>query len=202
MNKIHQTTIKVPVHFSTSGNYTQLSVFPAYIKANVSATGWILMRYLWSLHQRILEIKIENPLQVRYLTKDDLMPIFVESLPEFKVHFLVTDTIRIAYDSLVRKTIRLQVDTQKIDIAEGYYLASEVRIVPDTVVIEGAKSILAEVPNILYLELEEKDIQRPYLDFLSVTLPEFPTVVPMIERVQVSFDVQPSTDSASLSKEF
>jgi len=198
LNKQHQTGLKIPIRFDTpSGNYTQLSLLPEYIKANVTATGWVLIRYLWHISRKTVDIKLEKPLSIYYLTKDDLMPIFVENLPELKVNFLMTDTIKILYDSVVQKTVYLSLQTEKISIAEGYFLASPIQILPDSVVLEGARSVLSEIPDVLRIELPETDLNRPYHDFVPITLPDFPTIKPHTEQVQVIFSVEPVQTSTT-----
>ena len=80
---------------------------------------------------------------------------------------MVTDTLHIHLDEKISKTFRLSVDLSKVKFREGFGSTGVVEVVPDSVVIDGPKSIIKSIPDTIVITVQGKQISKSFHDELK-----------------------------------
>jgi hypothetical protein len=83
---------------------------------------------------------------------------------------MVTDTLQVYLDEKTSKTFRLSIDLSKVRYRGGYGNTGLVEVVPDSVIIDGPRSIINSIPDTITLPLSGKQISKSFRDELEVPL--------------------------------
>lgn len=164
LNKSDYTTqINYPITFSYPTDSTYLlSQLPENIRVQVNGGGWNLLRTTLTLNTPPIEVTLDEPTRIDYITGQSLTDKVRATLGDVRVDRIITDTLRINIDSTLEKTVTLAVDSTTIDLEENYWITSSVSLTPRTVKLMGPASVINQVPDTLPIELPDQEIDEDY----------------------------------------
>jgi hypothetical protein len=170
-NKSHSSTIRFPLHFDYDDQrYVAITPLPHQININVTGSGWELIRKTLGVKLPALVIPIERPLEIRKIPAAAITPLLATQLGSMKINYIITDTLRILLDEKETKIFRLAADLSKVRFKEGYGSSGTIDIVPDSVVIDGPRSIILSIPDTITLPLFAAGISKSFRDEVEVPL--------------------------------
>lgn len=189
-NKSHSSTIRFPLQFEyNSQRFVAVHPLPHHISINVMGSGWDLIRRSLGIKLPALVIPLERPLDTRKIATSSLTPIVISQLGGLQINYMVTDTLYVQVDEKMTKTFHLSADLRNVKFREGFGSLENPVIVPDTVVIEGPRSIVTEIPDTILLPVKGTQISKSFHDevevsnFNSVSIKRNPPVISV--RVEV-----------------
>ncbi len=190
LNKNYTTNINFPLAFDYDHeNYVPVRPLPKSVRINVSGIGWNLFRRSAGLKVPALVIALERPADVRKIVGSTLPALFSTQLEEFKINFVISDTLRIAIEPKASRWVHLRLDSPSILFRDGYALTSPVSIVPDSVFIEGPQKLINSLSSQLYLKIPDRNIDENFRDDVEVTFLNNELVKRDPPTVAVSFSV-------------
>lgn len=170
-NKSHSSTIRFPLHFDYNHQrYVAVKPLPHQISINVTGTGWELIRKTLGVKLPELVIPVEQPLEIKKIPAVTITPLLATQLGSLEINYIITDTLRIQLEEKSTKTFRLAADLSKVRFREGYGSTGTVDIVPDTVVIDGPRSIIRSIPDTITLPLLAAGISKSFQDEVEVPM--------------------------------
>ncbi len=170
-NKSHTSTIRFPLHFEfDKQHFVAVTPLPHQININVTGTGWDLIRKTLGMKVPDLIIPLERPLETKKIAASALIPVLISQLGGLQINYIVTDTLYTNVDEKITKTFKLAVDLSNVKFREGFRNTGAVELLPDSVVIDGPKSIIASIPEIIVLPVQGKQISKSFQDELEVPL--------------------------------
>ena len=192
MNKEYTTNIAYPIGFIfDEGRYMIVDRLPEEIQLNLTGLGWNLLRVNLGGDVRPLNIPLENPVEVKKIVGSTLPTFFSNQLNDFKLNFVLTDTLYINIDRKDTVQRVLGVTKHLIDVKEGFSVFGEIDISPDTAALTGPSAMLQTLPDTLFIDVPREDLEGSYNENLSVSVvrPDLIEVKP--EVVSISFRVEP-----------
>ncbi|MBX2961484.1 MAG: hypothetical protein KF687_03170 [Cyclobacteriaceae bacterium] len=200
LNKNYSANISFPLSFDYHEElYIPVKRPPENIKLNVSGLGWDLLRKSSGLKVTPLHIPLENPADVKKIVGASLPPLLSAQLEGIQINFVLTDTIHLSIDPLVKRRVLLAVERIDENLKKDFGLASAIQIEPDSIWLEGPLSLLNSLQDRLFISLPQ-NIDKSFSDRIEVELPhESLTANPPL--VSVSFGVDrfvQLTDTARL----
>jgi hypothetical protein len=170
-NKSHSSTIRFPLHFDYDDQrYVAIKPLPHQININVTGSGWELIRKTLGVKVPEMVIPVERPLETRKIPAIAITPLLASQLGNLKINYISIDTLRLQLEEKTTKTFRLAADLSKIRFKDGYGSTGSVDIVPDTVVIDGPRSIIHSIPDTIRLPILAAGISKSFRDEIEVPL--------------------------------
>jgi YbbR domain-containing protein len=202
-NKSHSSTIRFPLQFDyDQQRYVPVNPLPHQININVTGSGWDLIRKTLGVKLPELVIPLERPLETKKIPASAITPMLLTQLGSLQINYISTDTLRVLLDEKVSKTFRLTADLGKVRFKEGYGSTGIVKVMPDTVRIDGPRSIIRSIPDTITLPLLAAGISKSFRNevevplFNSESVNRNPPVVSIsvevgrVETLEVAFKVQ------------
>lgn len=156
---------------------------------NVSGNGWDLLRKSLGFNMPDMNIPLERPTEVRKIVGSTLPALLAGQLGNLQINHVVTDTLYIAVDPKETKKVRVTVDPEQFSFAEGFGRLSPIVVLPDSISLVGPKSVLAQIPSSIPVEIEGENISKDFRREVEVILPEGEGVVRSPGSVEVIFEV-------------
>jgi hypothetical protein len=170
-NKNHTTTIRFPLRFEfDSQRFVPVHPLPHHISINVSGSGWELFRKTLGIKLPELVIPLERPSETKKILTTTITPMLTSQLGGLQITYMVTDTLQVFLDGKTTKTFRLSIDLSKVSYREGFGNTGLVALVPDSVVIDGPKSVIEMIPDTIVLPVKGKQISKSFSNELEVPL--------------------------------
>jgi YbbR domain-containing protein len=190
LNKDYSALITYPIEFNFSeDSVVIIDPLPENIKVDVASGGWNLFRNTLWFSVTPIPIDLDNPTDIRFLTRSSLLPIVKDHLSDLTVNFLQTDTLFINIERKIEKKVKIEVDSINISLADRHQIVSPIRIRPDSVTLSGAESIISSIQSQYYVMIPETRIDEDIDDDIRIPL-GFPDLMKASPReVNVSFDV-------------
>lgn len=171
-NKSHSSTIRFPLHFDFDAQrYVAVKPLPHQISINVTGSGWELIRRTLGVKLPELVIPVERPLETRKIPAVAITPLLATQLGSLEINYISTDTLHILLEEKTSRTFKLAADLSKVRFKEGYGSTGKIEIVPDSVVIDGPRSIIRSIPDTITLPLLAAGISKSFRD--EVEVPSF-----------------------------
>lgn len=171
LSKNYDKIISYPLVFDFNrDSLVVVDPLPSEIRIDVSSGGWTLLRKTFWFNAEPIKIELNNPTDIKFLTKSSLRPIISNQLKELKINYLLTDTIYINIEPEERTTVALVLDSTFIDLEENHRITSAITLTPDSVTIIGPRSIIENVRSPYFLKLSEEDIDDDYDEFVNIPL--------------------------------
>ncbi|MEM9671131.1 MAG: hypothetical protein ACFB15_08080 [Cyclobacteriaceae bacterium] len=170
LNKEDYTTrIRYPVRFSYPSDSAiyLLSELPRDITVQITGGGWDLLKKSLRVNTSPLTIDLDTPTETKFILGQSLAEPISTQLDNVRLDYVVTDTLRINIDSLVRRNIIVALNTQSLRLAENYRLVSEVSVLPAQIEVGGPVSVVQQLPDTLKVQLEDEEVEGK----LETTLP-------------------------------
>lgn len=149
--------INIPKGFSSG------SVMPDKILLKVKSKGWKLISMnVASPSEFVVPISVDSGLKFinlnNYLSENNWLS------EGMQVMDIIPDTISFYIESITTKKLPIEANLN-LNFKTGYGLASEIKFIPDSIMVSGPKSILKKMKSILterktYNNLSEKIVER------------------------------------------
>ena len=190
INKEYSTNVRFPLHFEFNNEkFIQAKALPLEVNINVKGNGWDLLRSAsYGLKRPSLVIPLERPAEVKKIVCSTLPPLLASQLGRLQINYVVTDTLFLEIESKDAHKFKATIDEKSISYKEGYGRIGPIVILPDSVHLEGPKSLLHDLPDSILLTYSGKKISGNFRESIEVI-----TNSEMIKRdppvVEVMFDV-------------
>ena len=158
LNKNHTANITVPLHFEFDNDRYVPVAIPHYASLNVSGNGWDLLRKSVGLKLPLLRIPLDKPTEVKKIPGSTLISLVSGQLGSLQINYVVGDTLGLEIDLKDSHKFRLVADLGNISYKKGYGRISPIVILPDSVEIEGPKSILHNFPDSIVIPLSKNKV--------------------------------------------
>lgn len=169
--------------------FIQAKALPEEVNINVKGNGWDLLRSgSYGLKRPSLAIPLERPAEVKKIVCSTLPPLLASQLGRLQINYVVTDTLFLEIELKDIHAYPVVLSEKSISYKEGYGRISPIVILPDSVHLEGARSLLHELSDSIVLTYSGKKITENFRESIEVT-----TNNEMIKRdppvVEVMFEV-------------
>ena len=190
LNKSHSALISYPIEFVFNVDSTVvMNPLPTTIKIDVSSGGWNLFRRTLIFSIDPIQVELDNPSEVNFLTQSFLSPIVEDQLKGLTINYIVTDTLFLSIERKITKRMILKVDSLSLPLEEDYQLMSNITIQPDHVVLTGPKSIINSFESDFYITLDENNIDEDFNGRVEVPIVFEDLIQSDPSEVNVSFEV-------------
>ncbi len=165
LNKSYSTRLNYPLEFNFQrDSVVVVSPLPNRIIVDVTGGGWNLVRKTFLLSAGPVVIDLDNPTEIKFLTRATFLPLISEELSGLTLDFVLTDTLFVNIEPKISKVIYPLVDSLSVPLEEGYRIISEIRLEPDSLVVEGPKSMIDTISDTYYLQMTDNSIDNSYND--------------------------------------
>jgi hypothetical protein len=190
LNKDYSALISYPVEFDfQTDSIVVLDPLPENVRVDVSSGGWNLFRRTLWFSVTPIRISLDNPTDIKFLTRSSLLPIVTDHLNELQVNYLLTDTLFINVERKISRRVNIRVDSAAISIRNNHEITSPVSIEPDQVTIYGPVSLVNNLEEEYYVMIPQNRINDDISTQIDIPLP-YPDLMESIPpRVNVSFSV-------------
>lgn len=189
LNKNHTANINFPLQFEfDSDRYVAVSM-PKHVGMNVTGNGWDLLRKSLGLRLPVLSVPLDKPTEVKKIPGSILLPVVAGQLGSLKINYVVGDTINLQIDLKDSHRFKLVADLSGVSFKKGFGRISQVVILPDSVEIEGPKSILHNFPDSIVLPLSKSKVSEHFREELEVVLQNSEMIKRNPPVVEIQFEV-------------
>lgn len=191
LNKNYSANINFPLEFDYDReHYTTVKALPTSVRMNVSGLGWDLFRKSSGLKVPPLIIPLEKPTEVSKIVGSTLPALFSAQLEGLQINFVLADTLYVEVDEKVRRKFNLKIDSAWRYLNPEYGVINEIKLVPDTVWVEGPKKIVKALPEYITLTLPQNNIDGDFIGEVEIIFPNNDLIKRDPPVVEVSFDVE------------
>lgn len=188
MNKSYNTRVDYPLSYVFDrDSVIVVTPLSKTIKVDVSGGGWNLIRRTMKISATPIKIELENPTEIKFLTRSTLMPIVAEQLDELNLNQIITDTLFFDIEQKVYKRLSIVVDSTSIPLRDNYRIVSPIEIYDDSVDLVGPKSYMVSLPEEITLAFRDREIDSDFEDELSYKLEPIISATP--NKTVIRFDV-------------
>ncbi len=188
MNKTYDTRIDYPLNFVFErDSVVVISPLAETIKIDVSSGGWNLIRKTLKITADPINIELENPTDIKFLTRSSLIPLVTDQLGAINLTYIVTDTLYFDIEEKITKRVALAVDSTTIPLRDNYRIVTPIELYNDSVTVVGPKSYVSRLSNDIEVSFDDQEIYSDFERECSYRVHEMIKVVP--ERTVVRFDV-------------
>jgi hypothetical protein len=184
----YTTKIDYPIEFQYDQNqYIPLQQLPQKVTIDLTSTGWDLIRKNLKINQNPLVYQLGNPLIISQLNTNSLINSFAMQLPHTQINHIESETLSLSFDKKITKTVTLKLDN--LNLANGYAVSSAINILPNSIQLIGAESVLKNYPDFIQLKINKKNIANNFDEKVSIDYPKNPMIKSSAEKALVSFEV-------------
>ncbi len=144
--------------------YIPLANPPQQIRFSTTASGWDIFTKTNFINSSPIEVELDDFKKRKYITSSRLKTIVAKQMNGIHINEILDDTIYVNFDKVKSKKVRLQVDAKKLDLSKGYKLAGAVLVEPSEAIVTGPLSLVKNVPEVVTLKMEAKDISGNYAE--------------------------------------
>jgi hypothetical protein len=188
MNKDYDTRLDYPLKYEFERDSVVLmKPLADKIKIDVSSGGWNLIRRTLRISATPIVISLENPTEIKYLTRSSLIPLITDQLGGLKLTYVVTDTLFFDIQQRIVKKLPVIIDSLGIPLRENFRLTSSITLSNDSVLVTGPKSLMTTgMPNI-ELAFDDDEIDNDFNRYLGYHVE--PLIIVEPDETRVSFEV-------------
>jgi hypothetical protein len=203
LNKTYTTNISFPLTFDYDNqNFIPVEGLPQYVRLNVTGNGWELFKRSTGVKTDPLQIPLEHPAEVKKIVGSGLTFALTNQLNGLEINHVLSDTLYLDLEPRVGRWIKLAVDSIQYNLKQGFGLASDIAVMPDSIFIVGPERIVAKVKEPVMLNIPQRNIDEHYIENIEVDLPFEEVITRQPPAVSVMFNVEEMItvqDSISLS---
>lgn len=190
LNKNYSTNLKFGVNFQfDQEKYIPVDPLPKAVFMNVSGNGWDILRKSLGVNMPDMNISLERPTEVKKIVGSTLPSLLAGQLGNLQINHVVTDTLYLKIDPIENRKLKVTVDQQNLSFAKGFGRLSPIVFLPDSVLLEGPKRIIEDLPDSILLEIGAKNISKDFRDEVGVEVPNGNLIKKHPEEVEVIFEV-------------
>jgi len=191
LNKSYTTNISFPLHFDYNPeNYVPVTALPKEVRINVSGIGWNLFRRSSGIKIPPLTIPLERPSELKKIVGSALPGFFSNQLEGLEINFVITDTLYINMQPKAGRWLRLSIDSVQQNLDRNFTLSSDVKVVPESVFVEGPMSIVTKLDEPTKLKINDQNIDANYRQDLKIDLAQGDLIKCNPSYVFVTFGVE------------
>lgn len=209
LNALNKTgysrNVEYPIRFVYDRNqYVPTAPLPRTVQVNVSGDGWGLLGQSWlPLRTEPVDYIVKDPLRASVINTGSLTAALAEHIKQLHVNYVVADTLDLAFDRRLTKTVRLVPDSLHFDLAPGYAVSSVINLTPRIVTIEGPAKLVRGLPDSVLIRVPRKRIAVNYDEDVPLNPFRHPLLRASADHVTVSFEVDellsPAVSTAAAS---
>ncbi|HRI79884.1 MAG TPA: hypothetical protein PLR06_10155 [Cyclobacteriaceae bacterium] len=190
LNKDYATNVRFPLLFEFDDTkFIPVEPLPPVIVLNVSGNGWELFRKSVGLKVPQIAIALERPVETRKIVASTLSPVVAGQIGPLQVNYIVSDTLRLKIEPRISRKIKLDADLKGVSYELGYGRISPVTVSPDSVTLEGPKSLLEQMSDTLTIAVHATRIDGNFQENIEVTLKDGMLIKRNPPVAEVRFDV-------------
>ena len=191
LNKTYTTNINFALRFDYDDqNFIPVAGLPQNVRLNVTGNGWELFKRSTGVKKDPLQIPLERPHEVKKIVGSGLKFSFTNQLNGLEINHVLNDTIYLDLEPKAGRWIKLEVDSIQHNIKEGYGLASEIAVMPDSTYIEGPARLVERIKEPVRLDIPQRNIDEHYIENIEVELPFDEVITRQPAAVSVMFNVE------------
>jgi uncharacterized protein YsxB (DUF464 family) len=190
LNKQYTSNIKFPLVFEyDQAKASPLEELPNSLTVNVSGNGWELLSQTLGYKLPTLVVPIEKPLEVKKIIGTTLPPMLASQVGKLQINYVVTDTLYLPFDQKDVHTYKVFVDATEISFKEGFGRTSPIVMLPDSVQLQGPKSLLHKLPDSLLVKLPATQLSSNYREKIVIDVVGEELIKRAPEQIEVMFEV-------------
>ena len=187
LNKDYTTSINYPVEFLYDHDlFIATKPVPEEIQINVNGGGWNLIRRSGFFNTRPIIINLDNPDQQKQISGNSLRATLSDQLTEFRLNFVVTDTVYLSITNRIKKKFLIKVDSSEILMRDDYRIISNISIAVDSLEIDGPDEYVNAMPDSIVIIPLDDDIDDDFNEEISIPL-QNPLLIATPSEINVTF---------------
>jgi hypothetical protein len=163
---------------------------PKEVVVNVTAKGWKLLRKALNLRIRPARIDLSSPPRRNFLTSRQLRPYINTAFHGVVLNYVVTDTVYFNFEELVKRKIRLTLDSLNPPTAENYMIVGKPLFRPASVTVSGPASLVKSLPDPYPVHLPDSDLTAAFKQRVPLSFVPKELLRPNLRQVQLEFQVK------------
>lgn len=152
LNKEHTATIAYPLEFRyDQARFISVKSLPTQVSLNITGSGWDLLRKSLGFKILPIQIALEKPSETFKIPPASILPLAVAQIGQTKINHVANDTLFLKIEPRKQKKLKLAVNPRQLRFELGFGISSQIKISPDSVWIEGPKSLVESLSDSLVL---------------------------------------------------
>ena len=187
----YSLNVEYPVNFRfDEAQFIPTTKLPSTVRVNVSGDGWDLLRLSWlPFRTEPVNYEVANPLRASVINTAAMAEALTGQVKSLRVNYVIADTLELAFDQRMTKTIRLIPDSTHIDLLPRFVVSSVINLTPATLTVQGPARLLRGFSDTLLVKIPGRRISTNYDEELPITAYRHPLVQRSSDNVFVSFEV-------------
>lgn len=179
MNKSYDTRVDYPLSYTfAQDSVVVIDPLARQIKIDVTSGGWNLIRKTLRINATPINIPLDNPTEIKFLTRSSLIPMISDQLDGLRLIYVVTDTLFFNIEKKLTKKLPVYIDSVSIPLSQSYRMVSAISCNVDTATVSGPKSIMDQMPSHVQLDFSNISIDGNFDDELGYFVEEHVEVSP------------------------
>ncbi len=192
LNKTYATNLRLPLKFDfDNAKYVAVDPLPAHLTINVSGNGWEIFRKSLGVKVPDVSLPLERPAETHKIVGAGLSPIVASQIGTLQINFIVTDTLRLRIEPKATRKIKLVADLSCISFKKDIGRISPVVILPDSVSLEGPKSIIENTPDSINLKVTGSRLNNNFRENAEIVIANNELISRNPPVAEVIFEVGP-----------
>ena len=188
MNKSYDTRVDYPLSYTfAEDSVVVIDPLAKQIKIDVTSGGWNLIRKTLRINATPINIPLDNPTEIRFLTRASLIPMISDQLDGLRLIYVVTDTLFFNIEKKVTKKLPVYIDSISIPLSQSYRMISPIYCNVDSAIVSGPKSTMEQMTDFVQLDFSNLSIDGNFNDEIGYFVGDHVQVEP--KEATVKFQV-------------
>ncbi len=191
MSKEYIYELQIPITITTNNKDSKTTnIIDSLITFKLKGEGWRLLSIYFTSKQTISidlgDDTTRTTIDVmEYFNQNDIISSKVQILNIFP------RVLKIKYEKIITKKVKV-IPNYSINLQDGYILANEPKIIPESIVVKGRESIIRKINSISTQKIFFSDVKESFTQDAELNFPKGSSA--SINSVNVSFDIQQMVD--------
>ncbi|SMD35939.1 hypothetical protein SAMN04488029_2618 [Reichenbachiella faecimaris] len=179
MNKSYDTRVDYPLSYTfAEDSVVVINPLAKQIKIDVTSGGWNLIRKTLRINATPINIPLDNPTEIKFLTRSSLIPMISDQLDGLRLIYVVTDTLFFNIEEKITKKLPVYIDSISIPLSQSYRMVSPISCSVDSAWVSGPKSTMMQMPEYVQLDFSNMSIDGNFDEELRYFVGEHVRVQP------------------------
>lgn len=179
MNKSYDTRVDYPLSYTfVEDSVVVIEPLAGQIKIDVTSGGWNLIRKTLRINATPINIPLDNPTEIKFLTRSSLIPMISDQLDGLRLIYVVTDTLFFNIEKKVTRKLPVYIDSISIPLSQSFRMISPITCNIDSAVVSGPKSTMEQMTPFVQLDFSNMSIDGNFDDELGYFVGEHVIVEP------------------------
>jgi hypothetical protein len=195
LNKEHTATISYPLNIQyDQARFIPVKPLPTHVALNITGSGWDLLRKSLGFKVTPLTMTLEKPTETFKIPPASLLSLAAVQLGVTRINHVANDTLHLRIEPRSRRKLKLAVNTRRLRFELGFGRASNISISPDSILLEGPHSLIAQMPDTLVLPFSTARISQSVKTDVDISFRESDNIRSTPSTASVAFDVDELKD--------